>query len=354
LTVDAEETVSQVGLELRKSALQFFRNRYAGKTNLRILVHIPDPDISPAGSFLFENLRKSLDFIGIPTARLNWNSGTHHALETFQPNVILTSDHHSYLERIDWVQLESYRKKKPTLLGLTASLAEYGNSPLAARLAAARKRNVDFFYSFRSPNYIAERAEYRPFMDHGYQILSVEFGANVIDYYPVPGIRRDIPYVFFGSINPDKTDRYIRYFSKIFSSTAGYIEGVGWRNFDSRSSAASQRLIYARAIVGINLHLPEQIKWANELNERTYILAACGVPQIIDTPALLADRFSRDSFFIGGTPREYRNAFSEALNNPKLRSEKALKALKQVYERHTTLHRAAKLVEDLTSLHKMP
>ena len=108
------------------------------------------------------------------------------------------------------------------------------------------------------------------------------------------------------------------------------------------------RYLYARAKVGLNLHLEEQLDWANELNERTYILAACGVPQLLDDPALLPSRFDKNGLFIADSPAEYTELFEYILNHPDKAKQKTLLAQREVFEKHTWFHRAEKLVSDLS------
>ena len=110
------------------------------------------------------------------------------------------------------------------------------------------------------------------------------------------------------------------------------------------------KYILARAQVGINLHLEEQIDWACELNERTYVLAACGVPQLVDNPKLLSQRFSSSAFFVATNPKEYMELFQYLINNPNVAAERSQVALREVYERHTTFHRAEGLVLQIREL----
>ena len=100
------------------------------------------------------------------------------------------------------------------------------------------------------------------------------------------------------------------------------------------------RFIYARAKVGINLHVDEQVKWGRELNERTYTLAACGVPQLIDNPKLLRARFSQDAMFHAELPNKYFDLFNHIITSPDEANAKAMLSLEEVYLRHTTFHRA--------------
>jgi spore maturation protein CgeB len=108
------------------------------------------------------------------------------------------------------------------------------------------------------------------------------------------------------------------------------------------------RFLYARAKVGINLHLEDQIVWANELNERTYTLAACGVPQLVDNPKLLRARFSDGAMFQANSPKEYFDLFQHMLDSPKDAQAKAAVALEEVYAKHTTFHRAEMFITQLS------
>ena len=167
----SHDSIVKQGYALKKQVEQRFKNMYAGKTMERIAIQVPDPGFSPAGYSLFTNLAESLDFIGVPTCVLGWHDVTQEVLGKFNPTVLLTSDHASYLERIDWGWISKYRESNQLKIGLTASLAEYGSSPLEQRLDWAKKHGINFFYSFRDEAYISKRKEYEPFFDAGYRIL---------------------------------------------------------------------------------------------------------------------------------------------------------------------------------------
>jgi len=300
---------------------------------------------------LFSNLLAGLEFVGVEAAALGWGEPIAPALDEFKPTALLASDNAEYLERIDWNVVARYKNRNPLLIGLTASLEEYGNTPLGPRLAWGAKNGVDFYYSFRAPEYIASRREYDAFADAGYEIVTVEFGANPLIYRPVAGLPRDIDYAFLGSSNADKWDRYIEYFGPVMKQHVGFVDGPGWeRARDFKFRQERDRVIYARAKVGLNLHKDNQIRWASELNERTYMLAACGVPQVIDRPGLLGRRFSDDAMFVGDSPEEYYQMVEFALNDKGEAKKRALKAQREVLESHTVFHRAANLVEHLMNL----
>jgi hypothetical protein len=349
---ESEDPIVRQGYVLVKEIRQKFLGKYRNYKKLRILVHLPPSKSSPGGYSLFGNLIQALDFIGIPVKALEWNAPIENHLNVFKPSVFITGDNSPFLTRINWDAVAKYRKNNGLKLGLTASLEEYGNTPLAERLKWAKEHQVDFYYSFRAPEYLTERKEYQPFYDNGYQIFSVEFGANPLLHYPVPKIKRDLNYVFLASVNPDKWPRYFAFLTKLLSNYSGLIDGPNWPNLSRRASLPVHRFLYdrflyARAKVGLNLHIRDSIDWASELNERTYILAACGVPQLVDNAKLLTERFSNDCFFVAKTPKEYEQLFIYLLTDPEEAQERALKAQQEVFARHTGFHRAEGLISAL-------
>lgn len=342
-----ESLIVRRGQELRDNVLLKFRNKYDSLEGLRILIHVPSKEKSPGGYSLFSNLADSICFLGVPCETLEWSESIGEKLTSFRPTIFMSSDKDIYLDRIDWSTIQRYRVSYPLFVGLTASIAAYGNTPLLQRLRWAKRHRVDFYYSFRSPQYLNIREDYKPFFSEGYPIYTVEFGANPLHYYPVGGVNRDLPYVFLASSNPDKQQRYKDWLKSMFANYPGFLDGPGWTKLKNVAPSSTHRFLYARAKVGINLHIDDSINWASELNERTYILAACGVPQLIDNPKLLSDRFSSNAMFQGESPAEYNDIFKMLIESPDVGEAKALIAIEEVFEKHTTFHRAEMFIKQL-------
>jgi len=338
----------QRGFVLRDSLLTSFRNKYNFENELRFLIHVPPAKVSPAGFSIFSNLVDTLTYMGVACERLEWNVHINKYLTSFKPSVLLTSDSAEYLNQLDWGAINIYKSEHQFRVGLTASIEAYGNTSLNDRLKWANKNDVDFYYSFRAREYIQNRMEYKKFFEEGFKIHHIEFGANTLLYFPTDHVSSYIPFVFLGSSNSDKHLRYIEWFSKIFERHYGFINGPGWNRMNSAIPMNLNRFIYARARVGINLHLDEQVIWANELNERTYTLAACGVPQLIDNPKLLGARFSEGAMFQANSAKEYLDLFHHILASPEEAQAKATVALEEVYAKHTTFHRAEMFINQLS------
>lgn len=341
-----DPTVVQ-GFQLRQMIENKFKNLYAGTTPERILIHVPSAENSPAGFSLFTNLAECLNYLGAPTAILEWSGNSNKALQEFKPSIFLTSEHDSYLSRIDWNGIKQYRSNHVLKIGITAPLLENDVAPNNKKLAWAIQNKIDFFYSFRDHEYIRTKPIYETFANKGFPVLCLPWGANVLRYYPVPGFERDIDYVLIAS----RKREHITYLKEITMHFAGFIDGPGWshtKNFTFNRDR--DRYIYSRAKVGLNIHLPEQIESVYELNERTYQLAACGVPQLVDHPRLLDKTFSKEAIFIAENPKQYTELFIEIINHPEMAQAAALLAQKEVFAKHTTFHRASAFIEDLKKL----
>lgn len=353
LYTKSKDPLVKQGYKLKQKTERGFKDLLVGMYDARILIHVPDPMRSPAGYSLFTNFAEAFEFVGVPTKILGWNDEIKQALNEFKPTILLSSDHITYLERIDWVEIEKYRQHHKLQVGLTASLEEYGNTPLLERLDWAQKHHIDFYYSFRDSDYVHTRKEYQPFFEKGFDILFLPFGVNIEHYYPVPNIVSNMKYAFLASVNGSKAVRYIEYMLPLVSKYHGIIDGPGWqkvKNFNFNRDR--DRYVYARSKIGLNIHLQEQIDWACEVNERTFMLAACGVPQVIDDAKLLPKLFSKNALFVAKTPEEYQEYFEMILKDPKIGIERALIAQYEVFERHTTFHRAQSFIKQLEE-HKL-
>lgn len=342
----SDKPIVKKGYELREKILNEFRDKYTDEA-IKIMIHLPSKESSPGGYSLFSNMAESFKFIGIKTEMLFVGEDIKEKLNQFQPTIFLSSDHKRYTSKIDWEAINEYKKSYNLQVGLTASIAEYGNTPLKQRLDWGKSIGIDFYYSFRAPEYFNTREEYRPFFEYELQILSVEFGANPLLYFPLPNIDKDIDYLFLASSNGDKQKRYFEWLPKIVTQYFGFIDGPGWHKISRWASQPTHKFLYARAKIGINLHIDDSMDWASELNERTYILAACGVPQLVDNAKLLEYRFSSEAMFIASTPKEYAELFEYMLNSPDECQKRALIALEEVYTKHTTFHRADGFIQQL-------
>lgn len=99
--LNSPDPLVQQGTRLKLDLEMTFRDCLSGSSKERILIQIPEARFSPAGYSLFSNLMESLNYIGIPAKALGWGEDSQNALDQFKPTVLLSSDNHEYLRRID-------------------------------------------------------------------------------------------------------------------------------------------------------------------------------------------------------------------------------------------------------------
>jgi len=329
--------VAALSRRLRQETLDSYRDRYASRTDLRVLIHVPPAAISMGGNSLFLNWVDGLRHMGICCAPVETGKDAVALIESFRPTVFFTSDHHSYLQWIDWTRLRAFRNRHRMALVLTASIEGDGKTSVPARLQHARARDVDFFVSFREPDYIAEHLT--AWKSEGFEILSIPFSANPMGQFHVPFEPKPLDYVFLASINPEKAPRYWAYFSKLLPRYRGVINGPGWGQDALTLSRGYHSYLYALGAIGINLHIPVSIELNTEINERTFILACCGIFQLCDAPKVLRRFFPETAVASAATPAEYAEKFSYYVRNPGARIPFQIEALKSVYAGQTIFHR---------------
>ena len=354
---NSPEPIVREGLRLRREALESYRNCLANKNAPRIMVQYPPEIHSPAGRSVAGNWTDALKHMGAETVLLRDGETIAEALSRFSPDVLLIMEEFSdFPGETGWREIREYKNSRGLLLGLGASLDIWGKHPLEGRISHAKNLGVDFFYCYADTRFRQEDmrfwgGDYDEYQAAGLPLVGVPFGANPLRYYPIGGVERDIDFILLASVNSDKSGRYIAFLGDIVKNARGFIMGPGWRHFPVDDiNPERDRFLYARAKVGLNLHLDFQIEGKNELNERTFLLAASGIPQVTDAPGLLSEYFSEDAFFIGRTPAEYGAMLRLALSDEGERERRALKAMRETYRRHTIFHRMQEFVAALNAL----
>jgi spore maturation protein CgeB len=103
--------------------------------------------------------------------------------------------------------------------------------------------------------------------------------------------------------------------------------------------------MYALGAIGINLHIPVSLDLCSEVNERTFILACCGMFQLCDAPKALRRFFPGIAVPSAENPSEYADMFSYFLKDPEKRLPYQLASLTAVYEGNTIFHRMTRFLD---------
>lgn len=332
--------------EIRDNCIQIYKDKYVHLKQLRILVHKWYEGWNVAQESFYNNLISGLLHLGIEVESCYVRDENFDLLlNSFNPSVLLGVHQPSHLTESDISAIIRYRANNKLKIGFMAYTKDdykFFNDNFGS---------IDFIYGHYSLEYM-EKIYERMFQPEC-KLISIEFAANPYLHYPISNDLPKMDYIFLGTTNYDKQKRYISYFSEIFSDYNGIISGPGWRYFDKINKNKILKYdsyFYSRAKIGLNLSVDEQIDEFNELNERTYQLAACGIPQLIDNPKLLLSRFGGESMFVANNDQEYFSLFKFMLSHPDECEKRAFNAFNDVYKSHTIFHRAESLIHDLMRL----
>lgn len=305
------------------------------------VLQLPSASYSPAFHSWFKNIGNALSHLG------------HIVHYEWQPNIDLLSNadyiftcfNQEYLSNIRWNTISPKTKVicycNP-FLDSEESVNEH--------IAIFKKYRIDAAFTFCNENFAKESLTGINLNKLQKPLISIPFSVNPLFHFPAPIKSDNYSFIFLGSANWDKAKRYAEYFHPLVLRYKGIIYGQGWPwtkhqdiNFER------DRKLYAAAAIGLNLHIDIQLKSANELNERTYILGGIGQIQICDSPPALRQVFG-ERVYNASTPEEYLLLFEWLLNNPAERLEKTKELMLFTLINHNTFNRAIELNNSLKNI----
>jgi hypothetical protein len=331
-------------MQMREHLLSEYKNKFLDR-HLKIALHLPPISVSPAANSWMLNLSIALEYSGIVTY-IFWEQIDQK--ELFTSDIVLGIGAEFVSKYLDWHIIDQYRSKNGGKVWLQASVNYHSINLLRDYINSYAKKGVDGFYSFDTKNFNEDSGFNQIFNRQGFPLCSFTFSANPLIHFPVSVKNKYFDYIFLGSTNYDKIDRYNVYFPNIVKSHfKGIITGPGWdwaNKFEYNTFR--DRLLYGESYIGLNLHLSDQIEFTGQLNERAYILAAHGVPQILD------DVYNIRSYFpeiglISENKEEYLDNFYSLKKKPDMAIDLAQKAAVKLYQAHTTFHRIDNFLSDI-------
>lgn len=345
---EEEKQILDLSNNFRHKSLTKYKEKYKN-LDFKIGIHIPP--FSIAAQSLFGSWIEGLNYMGVKAFNLGWSKEEiKNSIKTNNPNIIISSHHDSYLSNFDWNFIDNYKKRNRCKIFLIVFDPHlYNRKTRTEKFKESKKIGVDTYICFwleGAKNFFKE------YYEEGFNILSIPFSANPLKHYYIP-MKKEIDYVFLGTGKGqlDKTFRYMKYFLKVFSDKKykGIINGPGWYNYDKEFVLQSQfhKYVYALSKIGLNLHISDSMKYYSEVNERTYILGACGIFQLVDKPKALNYLFPKDSIVSAENPKDYYEKFLYYLHNQKARTKYILDGISNVYLKDTIFQRMEKLIKNL-------
>lgn len=335
------------GFHLRESSLQVNKNKHS-RQPFKFFIQLPEASFSMGGHSWFYSLGMSLKHQGVEVDFF-WGKNFKFNFNSEVENIIISSYNNLYLDFLNQSFIINASSQFRIRVGFTFPNHEDNQEIITDFIKNFKIFPNIFFYTFYDLEFFQNSIFRKTLNYYNIPIYSLPFGANPIYHFPAPYKQDKIDYIFLGSANYEKVDRYYQYFFPIINKFKGYIGGPGWDwEPEFTYNPKRDKYMYASAKVGLNLHIDNQIHYATELNERTYILSACGQSQIIDNAALLSKMFN-SYFSPSSDSSDYFSKISDIVSSyPNYNNIREL--MKYTFMYHLTFNRTDVFINNLLSL----
>jgi len=116
------------------------------------------------------------------------------------------------------------------------------------------------------------------------------------------------------------------------------LAGTGWPHGIGELSIEEAAELYQCARICPNFHVERQLREFNEVNERTYLIPACGGFQIVDRPVALRSMFAEEELVSAANPSEYHRLVDHYLGHPEERFPFVRAGMRRVWRDYTLFH----------------
>lgn len=312
--------------QLRSRLLDEYRGKYE-KLGMRVLLHSPTSAMG-ALFYIFESWRECLAFMGIESNLCLVGDPVMEAVESFQPNVLISVDTPDVGGKVDWPAIYEYLNRNQLRIGLCS---DFHTKP----------RPAEFYITFHldpsTDETLSKVSE---------PLLSIPFAFNPLIHRMHPA-RALFDFAFVGTNSPVKHQETLDYIVPLVRKHVGILAGTGWPGRFGNCNQADAGLLYSFASICPNYHLRAQLDSYSEVNERTHVLQACGAFQLSDSPRALRNLYTDDELVATNSPVEFHERFDYYLQYPEERTAIVRRGMKRAWENYSQFHMLNRLVEFL-------
>ncbi len=313
--------------QLREDLLAAYKNRWQ-RMGLRVLLHRPS---NGALKYLMDSWAEVLTYAGVQTRLINWGERTAPVFEQFRPDVFLTVADPNYMAQLDYEYIMQYRKNTGLLIGhITTFEHEFPSCDFLVTFHFDPSRNARMQVT-ETP------------------LVSLPFAANPLQHYMRPGVEV-WDYFFVGTNSPRKVACTKAYLLPLVRRYSGVLAGANWDMGLGELSVQEAAVLYNFARIYPNYSTPRHFDEYNEVNERTFIIPACGGFELMDNPVAIRELFTGEELAIADSPAQYREMFDHYLRHPEERLPIVRAGMRRVYREYTLFHVLERLVSQIGSL----
>ena len=338
---DLPRLVKGKALALRKSGL--------GNVVRKVLIHTP-----PSGGFRYyaENLYCAFKLLGFETRHLRFSERAEECIRRFRPDLFITASAPSFLSTLPLPLLAdlAFQGKMVRLVWAETfkpldSIHEMNQE--CGRLVQQGLVGDVFFAPVHSS---AVREEYAEWDALGHPVHSIPMAANPAVHFPRnASVKYDIG--FIGTNSPTKRKETQTYLMPLLERYSAMLCGDHWGQGIPPVPQNQAAGVYARVRICPNFHHDFQKGRQLQLNERTFVIPACGGFEIMDESPILREYFSPEEMVQARSPEEWLPLHQEWLRRDGERMEISARAHQRILREHTYFERAIQML-DLVLRHK--
>lgn len=292
-------------VELSREKRDFLLEKYINKllpNDIALMLHYP-----PNGAirYLMESWAMCLQFLGVRVYALPVGKQTSKAeIMANGIGIFLTCADEYYLSNVNIEEISEC-----CLIGHLSSMENEWYEPVDFI--------VDFFLDV-------------PEEKNGIPVHSLRFGCNPL-IHKCPSLGHDQDVFFVGTNNPTKHRRTREWIVPALEKHLSRAFGPGFGQFIDIQDVPKH---YAHSYVSLNYHTQGQIDRYININERAYIIPACGGFEVVDNPKALRDVYDDREIVSASTPDEYLSLVDRFVSHPEERLPYIYRAMNRTYDKY--------------------
>lgn len=341
-------------------------------TKLKILYNIPSLETVYAARFIYEGYKDAFLKLGYEFRSLTSADDPKKILETFKPDIFISSLNPYTFKFLNLELLKKYRKKGLVYfnqIGLwNTSINQFGGEALKNNNHYVKliKKGLlgDVFFNWHQQD--------DPAMDGftkttGYPFQTILLAANTKKYYYEYSEKYQADISYVGSLLPDKKEfikKHVfplmkKHNVKVYGSdwtfvdrTLGYGQKIGqYFNIDFLKKVRSiklpmddERKVYSSSTISLNIHESHQRLNGKDFNERTFKIIASGGFEICDNVKVLRKYFNEKELIIGKNTEDWFEKIEFYLKHPEKRISVIKAGKKKILSEHTYNNRVKQII----------
>lgn len=339
---------------------------------MKILYQIPSLENVYAIRFIYEGYKCAFTELKHEFKPYTSEDNLKETLDTYKPDILITSLNRYNLKYLDLNLLKKYREKGLVVFTQVPSWKKQNNQFGGGNLKEDKKLVDLVKKGYAGDIFFHWLEQDDPSMNGftkvtGYPFYTVLLAADTKRFFYEydPKYKCDISFV--GSFLPDKREIFKEYLLPLKNKYNVKIYGSDWTTTDRflgivqkagqyfninplkhvrqlKLPLSDERKVYSSSLVSLNLHERHQRVYGSDFNERTLKIIASGGFEICDNVKVLRKYFSEKELVIAENKRDWFEKIDYYIKNPDKRIPIIKASMKKVLKEHTYYNRVNQFI----------